>query len=201
MDSEARPPDDDATPAAQEPAASPLSSQEEASTPAPQMPPPAADPSSDQTPLEPPSGDQWAQAPTPPPSYSPSGAYPGSAPAPRPDDSRTWALGAHVSALLGGFLGGLPAFVGPLVVWLTRRDTDPFAAEHGREALNFNLSVVLYAVVLVVVTVFTLGIGLILSLPLGIALGFFWLAASVIAAVKAGNGEPFRYPLTIPFVS
>jgi uncharacterized Tic20 family protein len=106
-----------------------------------------------------------------------------------------------VSALLGGFLGGFPAFVGPLVVWVTRRDTDPFAAEHGREALNFNLSVALYAIVLVILTVFTFGFGLVVSLPLGLALGAFWLVASVMAAVKAGNGEPFHYPVTIPFVS
>jgi len=163
------------------------------------------------------SADNFAQAPPPPSTGfgSPSGpgswgsatpgAFPGSGggltAASGVDDSRTWALGAHVSALVGGLLGGLPAFVGPLVVWLTRRDTDPFAAEHGREALNFNLSVALYAIVLIGLTVLTLGFGLILSLPLGIGLGGYWLVASIVAAVRAGNGEPFRYPLTIPFVS
>lgn len=197
MDSGARPMDDDASPVARNQAAATAGDQGAASAEDQ-----GAASAGDQGTAA--AGEPWVQAPPPPPGdpggqYA--GSYPGTSVLAMPEDSRTWALGAHVSALLGGFLGGLPAFVGPLVVWMTRRDTDPFAAEHGRQALNFNISVALYAVALIMLTVVTFGFGLILAVPLGIALGGFWLVASVMAAVKAGNGEPFHYPVTIPFVN
>ena len=115
-------------------------------------------------------------------------------------ESRYWAIGAHLSALVGGFLGGVPAFVGPLIVWLVRKDADPYAAAHGRNALNFNLSVLLYAVALVVLTILTFGLGLLVALPAGLALGTAWLILSVVGTVKAADDELYRYPLTIPFV-
>ena len=114
--------------------------------------------------------------------------------------SRYWAIGAHLSALVGGFLGGLPAFLGPLIVWLVRKDADPYAAAHGRNALNFNLSVLLYAVALLVLTVVTFGLGLLVALPAGLVLGAAWLVLSIVGAVKAANDQPYRYPFTIPFV-
>ena len=115
-------------------------------------------------------------------------------------DSRTWAMGAHLSALAGGFLGGLPAFVGPLVIWLLRREQDPYVAQHAREALNFNLSVVAYALAALALTVVTLGIGLLAVVPLGLLFAVLWLAVTVIATVRAANGEAYHYPLSIQFV-
>lgn len=116
------------------------------------------------------------------------------------EDARLWAVGAHVSAIAGGFLGGLPAFLGPLIVWLVRKDTDPYAAAHGRNALNFNLSVLLYTGILIVFTIVTLGLGALLTVPLWGLLGVIWLVLSIVATVKAANDELYRYPLTIPFV-
>lgn len=116
------------------------------------------------------------------------------------EESRRWAMGAHLSAIAGGFLGGVPAFLGPLVVWLVRKDQDDFAAGHGRAALNFNLSVLLYAAVLVVFTVVTFGLGALLAAPVGAGLGLAWLVLSILGAVRASHDQPFRYPLTIPFV-
>ena len=114
--------------------------------------------------------------------------------------SRYWAMGAHLSAIAGGFMGGIPAFVGPLLVWLLRRDSDPFAATHGRAALNFNLSVLMYGLALVIISIVTLGVGLILAIPAGIVLAAGWLVFSLVGAIKAANDEPMRYPFTIPFV-
>lgn len=114
--------------------------------------------------------------------------------------SRAWATGAHLSALAGGFLGGIPAFVGPLFVWLARKDTDPYAAAHGRNALNFNLSVLVYAVALVVLTLFTFGLGLVITIPLGMLLAGGWLVLSIVGTLRALANEPYDYPLTIPFV-
>ena len=144
----------------------------------------------------------------PPPALGPAGGQQSHTPpkAPRtvqvagvPEESRYWAMGAHLSALAGGFLGGLPAFLGPLIVWLVRKDTDPYAAGHGRDALNFNLSVLLYAFALLAFSVVTFGIGLLLAVPGWIGLGLAWLALSVTAAVKASSDQTYRYPLTIRF--
>lgn len=104
---------------------------------------------------------------------------------------RNWALAAHLSAFAGALVA--LAFVGPLVVWLVKREEHPFIAEHGREALNFNLSVLLYGIVFTVLAFVLIGI------PLLIALGIFWLVVTILAAVRASNGESYRYPLTIRF--
>ena len=94
------------------------------------------------------------------------------------------------------------SFVGPLIVYLVKKDAHPFVADQGREALNFNLSVLIYSVVGVIATfilVFIL-IGLLL-IPVLIAMGIAWLVFVIIAAVKANQGETYRYPLTIRMVS
>lgn len=114
------------------------------------------------------------------------------------DDARNFALAAHLSALLSLFIG-FP-FVGPLVIYLVKRD-DPFVRAHAAEALNFNLSVMLYGIALFVVGLILLIVIVgvlvwLLLIPLGIA----WLVFVIIAAVKAGQGEAYRYPLTIRFV-
>ena len=98
---------------------------------------------------------------------------------------------------------------------LVKRDDDAFVAGHALEALNFNLSMFLYACVLGVtglvllgMTVLTLGIGAIVALPLGlllvlgaVALAVLWLVCGIVAAVKAWNGETYRYPLTLRLIS
>ncbi len=127
-----------------------------------------------------------------------SSAIPPAGPHVKRDDSRNWALAAHLSAPLCMIVA--MAFMGPLVVYLVKKD-DPFVRRHAAEALNFNLSVLLYAVVLGVITIigllFIVGVVLI-GVLLALALGWFILIC--IAAVKAGQGEEFRYPLTIRFV-
>lgn len=128
-----------------------------------------------------------------------SSAVPPASPHNARDDSRSWALAAHLSALLS-LVVGLP-FLGPLVVYLAKQD-DPFVRRHAAEALNFNLSVMLYAVVLLVVTVVLLFVVVGLALiPLFVVLAIGWLVLTCVAATRAGDGEDYRYPLTIRFVS
>lgn len=114
--------------------------------------------------------------------------------------SRYWATGAHASAFVGAWMGGVPAFIGPLIVWLARKDDDPFAAEHGRNALNFNLSVIVYVLAMVVFSIFTFGIGLLVTIPGLILLGLAWFALTLVGTIKAASSETYRYPLTIRFV-
>ena len=114
---------------------------------------------------------------------------------------RQWAAAAHASALLAALLtswiAGVAGAVAALVVWMVVRDRYAFAAEHAREALNFNLSMFLYAVASILLVVFTLGIGILVALPLWIVLALAWLIFTIIAAINAWDGQPYRYPLTI----
>jgi len=120
-------------------------------------------------------------------------------------DQKNWAAGGHASGIVAGFLLGGLAFVGPLVVWLVKKDTDPYVAEHAREALNFQITwtiggYVLFAV-LGVLSVLTLGLGLLLFIPAGLLVGGAWLWFSVKASIAATNGQGYRYPLTVRLVN
>jgi uncharacterized protein len=150
----------------------------------------------------------------PPGSTQPGGTWPpppgdqpawGSAPHPSglPSDVRNWGLAAHLSAYLGAWVA--LAFLGPLVIWLIKRDDHPFIEHHAKEALNFNISFLLYGIIAGVIAIpvglLTLGIGLIPIAIAGLALVVVWLVFPILAAIKAANGEGYRYPLTIRFIS
>jgi uncharacterized protein len=129
------------------------------------------------------------------------GAGPGAAGAmATTSDSRNWATAAHLSALAGLLVGF--NFVGPLVVYLVKRDDDPYVRQQAAEALNFNLSFFLYAIVAGIVTfVLTLLVVGLLLIPVLIAAGVAWLVLVIVAAMKSNRGEAYRYPLTIRLVS
>lgn len=114
---------------------------------------------------------------------------------------RNWAAGAHLAALIAAFatswFAGVAGAVAALVVWLLVRDRSSFAAAHAKEALNFNFSMFLYAVASIVLVVFTLGLGLLIAVPLWICLAIAWVVFTIVATVKAYDGEIYRYPLTI----
>ncbi|HSJ44996.1 MAG TPA: DUF4870 domain-containing protein [Euzebyales bacterium] len=114
-------------------------------------------------------------------------------------DSRNLAVVAHLSALIG--LAGVPSFIGPLVVWLLHRDRDPWVAEQARDALNFNLSLLVYAGAALALTILTVGLGLLVVVPTAIVAAAGWLVATVLAAVRAADGERYRYPLTLQLIS
>lgn len=97
------------------------------------------------------------------------------------------ALAGHLSWIVG-----LP-FLVPLVVFLVRSDV-PFVREHAAEALNFHITTTIYAAVAFVLLFLLIGFVL---LPL---VGLFFLVFSVLAAVAAGQGRRYRYPLTLHLV-
>ncbi len=108
------------------------------------------------------------------------------------NESRNWATLSHLSAFVT-FLG-IPSLVGPLVMWLVRRD-DPYAEFHAKEALNFNISFLLYGIVSGVLILLAIGL---LLLPIVLVT---WFVLVIRGAVKASSGTWYRYPLTIRFVS
>lgn len=114
---------------------------------------------------------------------------------------RQWAAGAHAAALLAALLtswvAGVAGAVAALAIWMLVRDKSAFAAEHAKEAVNFNLSMFIYAAVSVVLVIFTLGLGLVLAVPLWIVMALVWIVCTLVAAFKAYDGQSYRYPLTI----
>jgi uncharacterized Tic20 family protein len=118
---------------------------------------------------------------------------------------RQWAMFAHLSVLLGGIVtsgwaGSIGFFIGPLVIWLLKRDTMPFVADQAKEALNFAITVSLACLALLIFTLLTLGIGALLTIPLFAIIGITALVLVVIAAIKANEGVAYRYPFALRLV-
>lgn len=116
-------------------------------------------------------------------------------PAVSPGSARGWEVACHLAGF-SGYVTGVGWILGPLIVWLLKRSEIPSVDAHGKEALNFQISVLIYAVALVLVAFMTCGVGGFLLIGLGIA----QIALMIIAAFKAANGELYRYPLTIRLI-
>jgi uncharacterized Tic20 family protein len=107
-------------------------------------------------------------------------------------DSRNLAMLSHLSAFVA--FVGIPSLVGPLVVWLMNRD-DPYVEAQAKDALNFNISFFLYGLAAAISIIVLVGI---VALP---AVVVTWFVLVIVASVKAANGENYRYPFTIQFVT
>jgi uncharacterized Tic20 family protein len=112
---------------------------------------------------------------------------------------RQWGMAAHLSAF-AGFLIPFGSILGPLVVWLVKREEMPFVNDQGKEALNFNILAGIIAVALLILTVGTFGLGALLTVPIGIALGIVWIIFTIMAAIKANEGVSYRYPVNLRLV-
>ena len=120
-------------------------------------------------------------------------------------EERQWAMFAHLSALVGGLVtsgwaGNLGFFIGPLVIWLLKRDTMPFVADQAKEALNFAITVSIAFLALLLLTILSLGVGALLTVPLMMVIGIAALVLCIIAAIKANEGVAYRYPFALRFV-
>jgi uncharacterized protein len=125
-------------------------------------------------------------APSAPPSTLPPGYLP-------TGSERNWGMAAHLSGFLAAFVA--LGFLGPLVVLVTEGNRSPYVRRHAVEALNFNLSVLLWVVVSAVLMIVLVGF---LTMA---AVGILYVVASILGAVAAARGDDFRYPLTIRFVN
>jgi uncharacterized Tic20 family protein len=139
-------------------------------------------------------------ASTPPPPPSGGGHHPSGIEA----DQRQWAMFAHLSAIAGAILtsgvGGWGTFLGPLIIWLVKKDTMPFVDDQAKEALNFNITVAIVFFALWVLVFVTLGIGLVIAIPAWFVIGIAWLVFTIIAAIKANDGVAYRYPFSVRLV-
>lgn len=117
-------------------------------------------------------------------------------------DQQTWRVLAHASAFIQ-FLG-VPSVVGPLIVWLLRRD-DPIVEPHARTALNFQLSLLIYfllgGVVAFVAFVTIIGIPIAALIVIFLlVLLFLELLFALLATLAASRGELYRYPMSLELV-
>lgn len=114
--------------------------------------------------------------------------YPGPYVGPTPDkDSKTMAMLAH---LLGIFLG----FIGPLIIWLIKKDQSPFVDDQGKESLNFQLMLLIGYVISGFLWCLLIGM---LTFPL---IWIFGIIFSIIAAMKANEGVAYRYPVNLRLI-
>jgi uncharacterized Tic20 family protein len=105
---------------------------------------------------------------------------------------RTYAMFTHLSLLTVHVL--MPV-IPALVMWLVKRDRSPFVDDHGREAINFQVSLVLYSLAAIPL-MFLCGLGVLVAIA-AYALG---IVGMILAALAAHRGEYYRYPATIRFL-
>jgi hypothetical protein len=106
---------------------------------------------------------------------------------------RNWAVGAHLSGFAAAYVA--LGFLGPLTVLLTVGTSSPMVRRHAVEALNFNLTWLLYIAVAGILSIVLIG------LPILVALAVAYVVLVILAAVAASRGEDYRYPLTLRLVS
>lgn len=110
-------------------------------------------------------------------------------------ETRTWAMILHLS-VLAGYVIPIPfaGIIAPLLIWQLKKEQLPGLEEHGKEVMNFVISGVIYGFVCALLVLIVMGI------PLLIGLLIAGLVLPVIGAVKASNGELYRYPFLIRLV-
>ena len=109
-------------------------------------------------------------------------------------DACMWAMFCHLAGLAGLVLPVIGSIVGPLIVWQIKKDEYPYVDRHGKEAVNFQISMSIYAIVSGLLIFICVGAFLLA------AVGIVDIVFLLIAAVKANNNQFYRYPLTIRFI-
>ena len=109
-------------------------------------------------------------------------------------EDRNLLVAAHLSQLLD-FVTGIGGFIIPLILWLTQKDKVLQMDEHGKQIVNFQISTFIYSILCIPLILF-LGLGILGFIVLGVLVLIF----PIINAIKASNGEPIYYPLSIQFL-
>ena len=109
-------------------------------------------------------------------------------------DARMWAMATHLSAFAAFTAIPFASIIAPLVIWLLKREESPFIDAHGKESVNFQITMGIAGVVCAVLCLVLIGF------LLGLALLIFWFIVTIMAGLKANEGSPYRYPLCIRFI-
>jgi uncharacterized protein len=123
---------------------------------------------------------------------------PGAGPPLSASEERTWGMVAHVGVFVAAWFA--MGFLCPLVVWLVYRYRSEFVRRHSLESLNFQLSLLIYTAVAVVLILITFGLGVLIVVPLVVIGAVAAVVVIVLATLAASGGREYRYPLTIRFL-
>jgi uncharacterized Tic20 family protein len=108
-------------------------------------------------------------------------------------DARTWAMFCHLGAF-AGYIIPFGNIFAPLVIWLIKRDESPLVADQGKESLNFQLTITLFAIIAAILIIVLIGFLLLFALMV------FDVIMVIVATVQVNAGEKYRYPLNIRFI-
>ncbi len=108
-------------------------------------------------------------------------------------DEKTWAMIAHLSAF-AGYVIPFGNVIGPLIVWLVKKDEYPLVDDQGRESLNFQITMSIALLISIPLVFVLIGILLLIVLPI------VNIVLIIIGAIKASSGDPYRYPFCIRLV-
>ncbi|MGO2128351.1 MAG: DUF4870 domain-containing protein [Pseudoalteromonas prydzensis] len=108
-------------------------------------------------------------------------------------EQRTWAMLCHLSAL-AGFIIPMGSIIGPLIVWLVKKDEMPLVAEHGRKSLNFQITMLIAYIVCFILMFAVIGV---ILLPIVAIFSFIMV---VIGAIKTNDGKEFNYPFSLNLI-
>jgi uncharacterized Tic20 family protein len=108
---------------------------------------------------------------------------------------RDWAMAAHLSGLAGylPIIPGLGSLIAPLVIWLIKREEMAFVEDQGKEAVNFQIAVLIVAVILGIFSFIPLVFCI--TLPLLAVVLVIHVIYCILAAIAASRGEAYRYPV------
>jgi uncharacterized Tic20 family protein len=109
------------------------------------------------------------------------------------NEAKQWALFAHLSALIG-YIIPFGSIIGPLIIWQVKKNEMPFVDDQGKEALNFQITMAIAAIVCIVLMLVLIGFLLIW------VVGILDLIFIVIAAISANNGQAYRYPFNLRLI-
>jgi len=107
------------------------------------------------------------------------------------------AMFVHLSILIG-FVIPFFGLIVPIVVWITKKDSDQLATANAKEAINFQITSVLWGILIIglVLLGFKIFAFFFIAAALGVALAIAFIVLPIIAAVKANGGDEYRYPIT-----
>ncbi|MED5238087.1 MAG: DUF4870 domain-containing protein [Pseudomonadota bacterium] len=109
-------------------------------------------------------------------------------------EERSQAMACHLLALIG-FVIPFGNLVGPLIMWVVKKDESSFVDDQGKEAVNFNITILIAFFVSFLLTFVVIGA---ILMPI---IGLFWLVMTIIAGLKANEGVTYRYPLTLRLIN
>lgn len=108
---------------------------------------------------------------------------------------RTWCILAHATALVGFLVPVAGHLVGPLIIWLAKRQDSPEIDAHGKESMNFQISMLIWNAIALILCLVLIGI------PILILLHILNIIFVIVASIQASEGKLYRYPLAIRLIS